>query len=130
MHLISIDSTDSRFYFFRYSGVEPRDKSISQGLSLFMVSAFALIPGPIIFGRIIDSTCLAWSYKCGQRGNCQLFDPLMFRYLLHVTSAGFILLGVFFDLLVWYYGRDLELYGEDDEKKVADDSPEIQPLNK
>lgn len=96
-----------------------------------MVSLFALIPGPIIFGRIIDSTCLVWSYKCGERGNCQLYDPLMFRYLLHMTSAGFIFVGAFFDFLVWFYGKDLALYGED-EKKVndTDDSPEVQPLNK
>lgn len=115
-----------------FSAVEQRDKAFSQGLSLFLVSLLALIPGPIIFGRIIDSTCLVWGYKCGERGNCQLYDPLLFRYLVHVTSAGFIFLGVSFDVLVWYYGRDLELYEEEKEKKItdADSAQEIQPLNK
>lgn len=48
-----------------------------------------------------------------------------------MTSAGFIFVGAFFDFLVWFYGKDLALYGED-EKKVndTDDSPEVQPLNK
>lgn len=127
------------------SAVEPRDKAFSQGFSLFMVSLFALIPGPIIFGRTIDSTCLVWSYKCGERGNCQLYDPLKFRYYLHTNSAVFFFLGAFFDVLVWYYGRSLELYGDDEEPKAnalekeialetnasekGDETPESQPLN-
>lgn len=99
-----------------------------------MVSLFALIPGPIIFGRTIDSTCLVWGYKCGERGNCQLYDPIKFRYYLHANSAIFLLLGAFFDLLVWYYGRTLQLYGEDEPKpaiveKEMVESPESQPLN-
>lgn len=120
-------------FFFISSAVEPRDKAFSQGFSLFMISLFALIPGPIIFGRTIDSTCLVWSYKCGERGNCQLYDPIKFRYYFHSNSAIFFLLGAFFDLLVWYYGRDLELYGQDESKPTAlekemDESPESQPL--
>lgn len=101
-----------------------------------MVSLFALIPGPIIFGRTIDSTCLVWSYKCGRRGNCQLYDPIKFRYYLHSNSAIFLFCGAFFDLLVWYYGRSLELYGHDEEEpkptameKEMDETPESQPLN-
>lgn len=114
--------------------MEPRDKSFSQGLSLFLLSLFALIPGPIIFGRIIDSTCLIWNYKCGRRGDCQLFDPIKFRYSLHSTSAIFIFLGAFFDLLVWYYGRDLDLYGDEELKTAQKEkenelSPESEPLN-
>lgn len=94
-----------------------------------------LIPGPIIFGRTIDSTCLVWTYKCGRRGNCQLYDPIKFRYYLHSNSAIFLFMGAFFDLLVWYYGRSLELYGQDDEpkstamEKEMDETPESQPLN-
>lgn len=115
-----------------FSAVEPRDKSISQGLTLFLTSLFALIPGPIIFGRIIDSTCLSWTFKCGQQGNCQLYDSIKFRYNLHYAAAGFTLIGVIFDFLVWYFGRDLELYGDDNAKKPDDsgESIENEPLNK
>lgn len=120
-----------------FRAVEQRDKAFAQGLSLFLVSLFALIPGPIIFGRVIDSACLIWNYKCGRQGNCQLYDPIKFRYFLHSNSALFMFIGAFFDLLVWYYGKNLELYGDmiDEEKpkpieKEKDDSPESQPLNK
>lgn len=99
-----------------------------------MISLFALIPGPIIFGRTIDSTCLIWTQKCGRRGNCQLYDPIKFRQYLHTTSAVCIFLGAFFDLLVWFYARNIQLYGDDEPKKIQmeldnNKSPETQPLN-
>lgn len=108
-----------RFFFHlnKFSAVEQRDKSFSQGLSLFLFSLFALIPGPIIYGRIIDNTCLLWNYKCGRRGNCQLYDPIMFRYYLHSTSAIFIFFAASFDLLVWFHSKNLKLYGDDEPKK-------------
>lgn len=139
-HIISIENCNHKFENF-YRAVEQRDKAFAQGLSLFLASLFALIPGPIIFGRVIDSACLVWNFKCGRQGNCQLYDPIKFRYFLHSNSALFIFLGAFFDLLVWYYGKDLELYGDMDDEKPAnkliekerekekDSSPESQPLN-
>ncbi|XP_033248926.1 uncharacterized protein LOC117188745, partial [Drosophila miranda] len=47
-----------------YRAVESGDKSFAQGLALMMISMFTLIPGPIIFGRLIDSTCLVWTKTC------------------------------------------------------------------
>lgn len=53
-----------------------------------MISLFALIPGPILYGRIIDSTCLVWTEECGKRGNCQLYDQRLFRYYINLTALG------------------------------------------
>lgn len=126
------------FYCFLFSSVvAPQDKSMSQGLSLFITSLLALIPGPIIFGHIIDNTCLIWKNKCGRQGNCLLYDPVKFRYFLHLTSAAFISISAFFNILIWYYGRDLDLYGDSNDeksiviekKKEISDSHENQPLN-
>lgn len=95
-----------------YRCVAKEDKSFTQGLILMMISLFALIPGPIIYGRIIDSTCLVWTEECGKRGNCQLYDQRLFRYYINLTALGLTAIGVFFDVLVWWYGRTLDLYGE------------------
>lgn len=124
---------DTCKYFCVYcSSVEPRDKSFAGGFSMFISSLLALIPGPILFGRMIDSTCLVWSHENGKRGNCQLYDPIKFRQRLHTYLATFILFGTLFDLLVWYYGRSLALYGDDNKSMMneMDESPEIQPLRK
>lgn len=51
-----------------------------------LVSLFALIPGPIIYGWIIDSTCLVWTEECGQRGTCQLYDQRNFRYYVNISA--------------------------------------------
>lgn len=74
-----------------YRSVEKKDKSFAQGVTLMIISLFALIPGPIIYGAIIDSTCLIWEESCGTRGNCWFHHRENFRYLVNITSAG------------WYY---------------------------
>ncbi|XP_030380437.1 solute carrier organic anion transporter family member 74D [Scaptodrosophila lebanonensis] len=105
-----------------YRAVSQQDKSFAQGLALMMISLFALIPGPIIFGRIIDSSCLVWTKTCNGNGNCQLYDQARFRYSVNILSCLLTFFGVFFDLLVWYYGRDLDLYGEKEAKRLEQES--------
>ncbi len=80
-----------------------------------LMSLFALSPGPIIYGYIIDSTCLVWNYKCGKRGNCQLYDAEQFRYYVNVTAILLTFVGVIFDLLVWRHAKHLNLYNEPEE---------------
>ena len=71
-----------------YRSVEKKDKSFAQGITLMTISLFALIPGPIIYGAIIDSTCLIWEESCGTKGNCWFYHGKNFRYLVNITSAG------------------------------------------
>ncbi|XP_062545506.1 solute carrier organic anion transporter family member 74D isoform X2 [Armigeres subalbatus] len=109
-----------------YRCVAKEDKTFTQGLILMMISLFALIPGPIIYGRIIDSTCLVWTEECGKRGNCQLYDQRLFRYYINITALCLTAIGVFFDVLVWWYGRTLDLYGEREaaEQKKSTTAPQ------
>lgn len=71
-----------------YRAVATEDKSIAQGFSLMLISLFALIPGPIIYGAVIDSTCLIWDESCGQRGNCWFYDKDRFRYMVNFSATG------------------------------------------
>lgn len=102
-----------------YRSVEKRDKSFAQGVTLMIVSLFALIPGPIIYGAIIDSTCLVWEESCGTRGNCWFHHRENFRYLVNISAAGFSMIGVLFDAGVCYLGKNLDLYGaaENDKRR-------------
>lgn len=70
-----------------YRCVETRDKSLAQGVALMMMSLFALIPGPIIFGAIMDSTCLVWDISCKHKGNCWFYHKDQFRYYINTTAA-------------------------------------------
>lgn len=108
-----------------YRAVSTHDKSITQGLVLMLISLFALIPGPIIYGWVIDSTCLVWNFKCEKRGNCQLHDQRQFRVYINCLAMILTSVGVFFDILVWHYGKNLDLYGEKEQKML-----ELQNKNK
>jgi organic anion transporter 3A len=43
---------------------------------------FGYIPSPILFGHVIDSTCILWKSTCeGEAGGrCLLYDIEAFRY--------------------------------------------------
>jgi hypothetical protein len=32
------------------------------------------VPGPILFGVVIDSTCLVWQDSCGEHTSCWIYD--------------------------------------------------------
>lgn len=100
-----------------YRCVEKKDKSFAQGVTLMIISLFALIPGPIIYGAIIDSTCLVWEESCGTRGNCWFYHRDNFRYFVNISAAGFTTIGVLFDGAVCYLGKNLDLYGDAESDK-------------
>lgn len=75
------------YVLVNYRCVETRDKSIAQGVSLLVISLFGLIPGSIIFGAIMDSTCLVWDSSCEKEGNCWFYHRTNFRYYVNLTAA-------------------------------------------
>ncbi|XP_044740891.1 solute carrier organic anion transporter family member 74D-like isoform X2 [Chrysoperla carnea] len=99
-----------------YRAVDVKDKSLAQGFGLWMVSIFALIPGPIIYGYIYDSACLVWDQRCNKRGNCWYYERDRLRWTLNVTAMCFTTIAVYFDYLVWKQGKNLDLYGDLDPK--------------
>ncbi|KAJ8669938.1 hypothetical protein QAD02_001197 [Eretmocerus hayati] len=104
-----------------YRCVEIRDKSLAQGIGLVMISLFAMIPGPIIFGAIMDSTCLIWDTSCKERGNCWFYHRENFRFYMNSTASALCFIEVMFDIAVWYLSKDLKLYDdEEDTKKMAE----------
>lgn len=102
---------------------------MSQGLALMLISLFALIPGPIIYGYIIDGTCSIWNYKCGKRGNCQLYNTTQFRYNVNIAAMALTFIGVTFDVLVWYYCKNIDLYGDEEQKKLTNQDRQRKPIS-
>lgn len=84
---------------------------------MWMLSLLAMIPGPIIFGYIIDSTCLVWNVaECGGgRGNCQLYDQAAFRWSINVVAVALTAVAVYFDWQVWWHSKGVDLYGDRDD---------------
>jgi len=49
-------------------------------MQFVLFRVFGYIPSPIIFGNVIDSTCLLWNAFCGvQGGSCLIYNIENFR---------------------------------------------------
>ncbi|KAM8711496.1 hypothetical protein ACLKA7_000613 [Drosophila subpalustris] len=111
----------------------PEQKSFGLGLHGMICSLFAFIPSPIFFGWLIDKYCLLWGKTCSNQGNCWLYDTESLRYVLNFTAGAFLLAGGFFNIAVWYYAKDLQIFddneGTDAAKKTAEDHKLKDDLN-
>ena len=81
------------------------------------LSLLAMLPSPMIFGAIIDNTCILWQEECGETTNCLLYDTDRLRRVLMLTTAAIMLIGVLFDIAVVHYAKDLQIFDENTETK-------------
>ncbi|XP_042874771.1 solute carrier organic anion transporter family member 74D-like isoform X2 [Penaeus japonicus] len=92
--------------------VSDEDKGLALGLMTVFTSLFGFSLGPVIMGAIIDSACLVWDTSCGKTGNCWLYDSDKFRTIIHLVPAVLVFVSVLGDLVVFYYSRQMDLYGD------------------
>lgn len=85
--------------------VPPGQQSYALGLQMDLVRILGAIPGPIIFGALLDKTCILWSSRCGDQGFCQEYDhDGLARVLVAVMAVcKFIATTSFF--LCWFFCR-------------------------
>jgi len=102
--------------------VEVRDKALSMAFQVVFMSLFAMLPSPIVYGAIIDNTCILWQKECGETTNCLLYDTDSLRQVLMLTTAAIASLGVLCDVMVWYYSKDLEIFYSAPLKPLTRDS--------
>lgn len=73
---------------------------------------FGYIPSPIMFGNVIDSTCLLWKFHCGRQGGfCLVYNIEHFRLrYVGVSSALKVAAALlfFFDwlLITWRHKKE------------------------
>ncbi|XP_053564740.1 solute carrier organic anion transporter family member 2B1 isoform X2 [Bombina bombina] len=100
--LASISQTPSFMLILR--NVQPSDKSLAIGIQFMLLRILAWLPGPVMFGSVIDSTCVLWGKKCGKKAACQYYDNNLFRQrfiglqLLFKVGAFIFFLATFFVL--------------------------------
>lgn len=65
----------------RCRSVSEEERSFALGMQFVIFRLFGYIPAPILFGNLIDSTCLLWKSTCGEKGGrCLIYDIETFRY--------------------------------------------------
>uniref|UniRef100_A0A3P9KSZ0 Solute carrier organic anion transporter family member n=1 Tax=Oryzias latipes TaxID=8090 RepID=A0A3P9KSZ0_ORYLA len=75
--IIAVSQTPSVMIILRT--VRAADKSFAVGVQYMLFRVLAFMPGPMIYGSIIDTTCILWGNKCGKQTSCHYYDLDLFR---------------------------------------------------
>ena len=59
------------------------------------------IPGPVLYGAVIDSSCDVWGKNCGHRTSCLLYNKSKMGGYLALLGIGFTSLSVFCFILAY-----------------------------
>ncbi|KAH7951711.1 hypothetical protein HPB52_011647 [Rhipicephalus sanguineus] len=77
-------------------------KPLALGLQWVSVRLFGTIMAPILFGMIIDRSCLTWQHLCGeQRGACIIYENSSMSYNLFGVLIFVKTLSVLFFFTAW-----------------------------
>jgi hypothetical protein len=86
--------------------VSEEERSFALGMQFVIFRLFGYIPAPILFGNLIDSTCLLWKSTCGSKGGrCLLYDIEQFRYRYVGLCAGIKILALGIFVVDWWLVR-------------------------
>ncbi len=84
--------------------VAEEEKAFALGIQFVIFRLFGYIPSPILFGSVIDSTCLLWKQSCAGEagGRCLMYDIEAFRYKYVGVCCGIKVVSCLIFLLDWY----------------------------
>ena len=82
------------------------------------------IPGPILFGKLIDITCELWQTTCDEQGSCFFYDnQQMSQNLLAVSLVGKFLSALFFFCALILY----KMPQSEEEGALSEDDKDTTP---
>ncbi|XP_073534044.1 solute carrier organic anion transporter family member 4C1 isoform X2 [Phyllobates terribilis] len=83
--------------------VPDKQRSFALGVQWSFIRLIGSIPGPIVFGAVIDSSCILWNLnECGKKGACWTYDNSGISYKLIGISAASKAITIIF-LVVAYF---------------------------
>ncbi|EDV28793.1 uncharacterized protein TRIADDRAFT_11246, partial [Trichoplax adhaerens] len=85
--------------------VPESQRSFALGLQWLLVRLLGNLPGPLLIGLMIDTSCVLWNIECGERTSCWLYDNRQMGYLVLAFGLSFKALGTLFFFLAWYFYR-------------------------
>ncbi|NWX32936.1 SO2B1 protein, partial [Notiomystis cincta] len=75
--LASTSHTPSFMLILR--SIQPEDKSFAVGIQFMLLRVLAWMPGPVLYGSAIDTTCILWERRCERRAACRYYNNTLFR---------------------------------------------------
>ncbi|XP_013098358.1 solute carrier organic anion transporter family member 5A1 [Stomoxys calcitrans] len=86
--------------------VSEEERSFALGMQFVIFRLFGYIPAPILFGNLIDSTCLLWKSSCGEKGGrCLIYDIEKFRYKYVGLCATVKIVALVIFIIDWWLVR-------------------------
>ncbi|XP_008331619.1 solute carrier organic anion transporter family member 2B1 isoform X2 [Cynoglossus semilaevis] len=86
--IASFSQTPSYMMILRTGDSE--DKSFAVGVQYMLFRVLAFMPCPVLYGSIIDTTCLLWGKKCNTQTSCLYYDLDSFRQRFLGLEAVFV----------------------------------------
>ncbi|EDW37250.1 GL26157 [Drosophila persimilis] len=101
-----VASTQMPLLMIVLRSVSEEERSFALGMQFVIFRLFGYIPAPILFGNLIDSTCLLWKSSCGEKGGrCLIYDIEKFRYKYVGLCASVKLVALFIFIVDWWLVR-------------------------
>ncbi|EDV33018.1 uncharacterized protein Dana_GF22759, isoform B [Drosophila ananassae] len=101
-----VASTQMPLLMIVLRSVSEEERSFALGMQFVIFRLFGYIPAPILFGNLIDSTCLLWKSSCGEKGGrCLIYDIEKFRYKYVGLCATVKLIALFIFIVDWWLVR-------------------------
>nr|XP_006811917.1 PREDICTED: solute carrier organic anion transporter family member 4C1-like [Saccoglossus kowalevskii] len=92
--------------------VPDQQRSHALGISSIITRCLGAVPGPILIGAAIDSSCLVWQEVCGDTGTCWIYDNHTFGLkfvVIGIVVAGIALFVCIVALLVYKAPPDTQI---------------------
>ncbi len=102
--------------------MEPSQRSLSLGLQTILLRGLGTIPGPIIFGYLMDQTCLLWrNEECStsdSSGSCLVYDNWSMNVYVLAVVTTWRLVGAVFFAVALYFNRTCNVKDESEDAVV------------
>ncbi|XP_022082621.1 solute carrier organic anion transporter family member 2A1-like [Acanthaster planci] len=79
-------------FMMYFRSVLEKDRSLAMGVMSFLTKTLGFIPGPVIFGAMIETQCSYWQESCQETGECLLYDRPGLRLVMVGLTTAFRLL--------------------------------------
>ena len=117
--------------------VPDEQRSFAVSLQWIVARCLGTIPGPILFGRVIDETCIFWKESCDdEQGACYYYDnEEMSNYFLALSLCCKVVVIIMFVLSLVLYkpppatdAKDVVVVATDNDAKSGVRNPSFKEL--
>ncbi|XP_060091343.1 solute carrier organic anion transporter family member 2B1-like [Heteronotia binoei] len=108
--------------------VKAEDKSFAIGIQYLFLRLWAFVPTPVLYGIIVNATCLLWERKCQRKIACRYYDNTAFRYSFIGIQLGYQVCSFLCLVVIYYlYQKENKSQEEPMEEIYLDEVPEQRP---